>query len=120
MIAIFASCKVHPKNAFETRCIESAEVIPKKVAKDEDFHFAASGVESSAFFVCTDCSESVLSWLQQFGMCCTSNTFCIFVTWGKRAHDGDKDDHLATQIHWDPTDKAVKKHGIRRISPGDT
>ena len=49
MIAIVASCKVHPKNAFETRCIESAEVIPKKVAKDEDFHFAASGVESSAF-----------------------------------------------------------------------
>jgi hypothetical protein len=40
--------KVHPKNAFETRCIESAEVIPKKVAKDEDFHFAASGVESCA------------------------------------------------------------------------
>jgi chromatin segregation and condensation protein Rec8/ScpA/Scc1 (kleisin family) len=40
--------KVNAKNAFELQCIENMDVVLNALQSDEDFHFAATTIESSA------------------------------------------------------------------------
>ena len=68
-----------PEECFRDSMHRERRSHPQKSCERRGFPLCSEWSRVVRFFVCTDCSESVLSWLQQFGMCCTSNTFYLII-----------------------------------------